>query len=283
MNRDATGGSQDDLIILGGLEEGIVTITLNRPKKLNALNALMIDQLDQALSDALSVDGARAVVLRGAGPSFCAGHDLGVYPESEGGLFRGATVEERYPWEWNQYFQKNLRFWDAPIPTIAQVHGHCVGAGLALSTMCDFIVAASDARFADPIGRMGVASFELLPLAWMIGLRRTKEMVLSGRDIGAEEAMNWGLVNRVVPREQLDQETRAFTLEVSRAEPFAASMLKGSVNHMADLMGFRTGLFSHFIIHQLTHASRAGSDWLDPETRGTVEEFLHRRDGEKES
>lgn len=265
-----------------GIDASAAWITLDRPEVRNAINTTMIRELDRAVKDAEADPEVRAVVIRGAGPCFSAGHDLKIYPQEEGGLFRGKTVEARWAWEYEMYLRKSLVIWELEKPVIAMVHGHCVAAGLMLANMCDVIVAADDALFADPVGRMGVASTEVFTLAHVVGVRKAKELMLTGRRFGAREALEWGMVNQVVPRAELEPAVREMVRMMAATEPFAAKMTKLSLNLYAEASGFRTALTGHFLAHQLSHASEEGTRWLDPESRrGPVKDFLKRRDTDK--
>lgn len=263
-------------------ESAAAWIMLNRPEVRNAINTTMIQELDRAVKDAEADAEVRAVVIGGAGPCFSAGHDLKIYAVEEGGLFRGKSAEARWAWEYEMYMRKSLVIWELEKPVIAMVHGHCVAAGLMLANMCDVIVAADDALFADPVGRMGLASTEVFTLAHVVGVRKAKELMLTGRRFGAREAMDWGMVNQVVPRGELESTVQEMVRMMAATEPFAAKMTKLSLNMFAEASGFRTALMGHFLAHQLTHASEEGTRWLDPDARrGAVKDFLKRRDTDK--
>ena len=119
------------------------------------------------------------------------------------------TPEGRYKHERELYVEKCLAIYHLPKPTIAQVQGHCVAAGLMLAAMCDLIVAADDALFANPVLRMTGAGVELLVEPWELGFRKAKEFLWTGDAIDAREAWRLGLVNRIVPRKRLAAETLA--------------------------------------------------------------------------
>ena len=125
-----------------------------------------------------------------------------------------------------------------------------------VANMCDLIVASDDAFFADPVGRtMSAAAVEVLIHPWVMGLRRAKEFLYTGERMPATEAHAIGMVNRVVPRSQLDADTQALAAKVAEAPPFAMKLMKRSLNRTFDAQGFRTALAAHFDTHQLSHMS----------------------------
>src|SRR5690606_18111633 len=127
------------------------------------------------------------------------------------------SVEERWAYEEQRYFNYCLRIWDFPKPTIAQVQGGCIAAGLMVANMCDLIVASEDAFFSDPVTHtMGAASLEVLIHPWVLGLRQAKEMLFTGERITAQQAREFGMVNRVVPRERLAADTLALAERIAK-------------------------------------------------------------------
>lgn len=227
-------------------------ITLNRPEMRNAQSQQMLDELDAAFASARSDSATRVVVLAAAGPHFSAGHDL-KQAQAERAEF---SVEERWAYEEQRYFNYCLRIWDFPKPTIAQVQGGCIAAGLMLANMCDLIVAADDAFFSDPVTHtMGAASLEVLIHPWVLGLRQAKELLFTGERITAQQAREFGMVNRVVPRASLADDTLALAGRIAKAPPFAMQLLKKSLNRSMDVQGMRQALSAHFDVHQLSHVT----------------------------
>ncbi len=227
-------------------------ITLNRPEMRNAQSQQMLDELDAAFASARGDDATRVVVLAAAGPHFSAGHDL-KQAQAERAEF---SVEERWAYEEQRYFNYCMRIWDFPKPTIAQVQGGCIAAGLMLANMCDLIVAAEDAFFSDPVTHtMGAASLEVLVHPWVLGLRQAKELLFTGERITAQQAREFGMVNRVVPRASLADDTLALAGRIAKAPPFAMQLLKKSLNRSMDVQGMRQALSAHFDVHQLSHVT----------------------------
>jgi len=227
-------------------------ITLNRAEMRNAQSQQMLDELDAAFEAARLDSATRVVVLAANGPHFSAGHDL-KQAQAERAEF---TVEERWAYEEQRYFGYCMRIWDFPKPTIAQVQGGCIAAGLMLANMCDLIVASEDAFFSDPVTHtMGAASLEVLIHPWVLGLRQAKEMLFTGERISAQQAREFGMVNRVVANDKLGDDTLALAQRIAKAPPFAMQLLKKSLNRSMDVQGMRQALSAHFDVHQLSHVT----------------------------
>jgi enoyl-CoA hydratase len=151
-----------------------------------------------------------------------------------------------------------MRIMDCPKPTIASVQGACIAGGFMVANMCDLIVAAEDASFADPVARtLGAAAVEVLIHPWVLGTRKAKELLFTGERMGAAEALQAGMVNRVVPRAELEATTMALAEKIAEAPPFALKILKRSLNRTLDMQGLRTSLQAHFDTHQLSHVTEA--------------------------
>ena len=135
------------------------------------------------------------------------------------------------------YVERCRKIHDFRKPTIAAVQGKCVAAGLMLACMCDIIVAADDATFSNPVLRMTGAGVELLVEPWEMGIRQAKEFLLAAEELDAAEALRLGLVNRVVPRAELPERTSQLAERIALVPPVTAQVVKGSINHVAELMG----------------------------------------------
>ena len=184
----------------------VATVTMNRPDVANAQDSRMIDEIDAAFDLADADDAVRVVILAGAGKHFSSGHDLKAIVGGDGAdpwVAMRETPEGKFQHEKTMYFDRCLRIHDFRKPTIAAVQGSCVAAGLMLAAMCDLIVAADDAVFSNPVLRLTGAGVELLVEPWELGIRKAKEFLFTGDTIDAQEAWRLGLVNRVVPRDEL--------------------------------------------------------------------------------
>jgi len=191
--------------VLTTVENGVATLTLNRPQRFNPLSSQMIAAI-QAELDAIASDASvRVVILAAEGKGFCAGHDLKemrAHTEDKGwqhGLF-------------NTCSRMMIALTEIPQPVIARVQGIATAAGCQLVSMCDLAVAASTATFAMPGVNIGVfCSTPAVGVVRNIGRKHAMEMLLTGEPIDAATAQSWGLVNRVVPSSRLDAESRRFT------------------------------------------------------------------------
>ncbi|AKK25708.1 enoyl-CoA hydratase [Mycobacterium sp. EPa45] len=246
----------------------IAAITLDRPKQRNAQNRGMLVELGTAFELAEEDDTVRVVILRGAGPCFSAGHDLGSsddvrerspgpgqHPtyQCNGGTLTGADA--RYRQEWHYFFQNTKRWRNLRKITIAEVHGMVLSAGLMLTWCCDLIVAAQDTIFADVVGtRLGMCGVEYFGHPWEFGPRKAKELLLTGDSLDADEAHALGMVSKVFPTEQLSERTIEFARRIAKVPTVASLLIKESVNQTVDAMGFSTALDACFSLHQLNHS-----------------------------
>lgn len=215
----------------------VAIVSLDRPQYRNAQSRQLLDEFELALDRAVADDAVRVIVVRGNGPHFSSGHDLGTPEELADREERpwpdGWIGDQRRSWELN--IANTLRWRDLPKPTIASVHGMCIYGGWMVASAMDLIVAADDARFLP-------AHFQYFSVPWDLGPRQTKELLWLADFIGAEQAKELGFVNHVVPRDQLDVATLELANRIARCDPFAASMIKRSVNEMQDHQGFRTAI-----------------------------------------
>lgn len=260
----------------------IATITMNRPEVANALNSVMIDDIDAAFDLAESDDDVRVVILAGEGQHFCSGHDLkAVVGEVELDDWRRMrdTSEGRFHHEYVMYYTRCRRIYDFPKPTIAAVQGSAVIAGFVLACMCDLIVAADDAIFWSPALRMTGVGAELLVEPWELGIRKAKEFMLTGAKLGAVEAERLGLVNRVVPRDELEAGARELADQIALVNPLTARMVKDSLNHAWDLMGKSNSWKYHFMAHQWMHSTETSlSAFEERKKLGSMKELFAQRD-----
>jgi enoyl-CoA hydratase len=239
----------DDLVLYDVADQ-IATITLNRPEVANAQNPALLHQLDACWTRAGEDPGVKVIILRGAGKHFSAGHDLkGAAPSSNDKW----TVQRIYELEAVQYIGYSLKWRNNPKPSIAAVQGVCIAGGLLLAWPCDLIVAAENAKFSDPVAAMGIGGVEYHGHTWELGPRLAKEILFTGRAITAEEARAVGMVNRVVPLEDLESATRELALEIAKKHPWALRMAKRAVNQTLDVQGFTTAVQAVFDVHQLGH------------------------------
>jgi enoyl-CoA hydratase len=240
-------------------------VTMNRPQVRNAQNAKMTLALDEAFGRAMKDDAVKVVVLAGAGPHFSAGHDIGT-PERDihKSFPRVATqwwehedkdgAEATYVREAELYLGMCRRWRELPKPTIAMVQGACVAGGLMLAWACDLVVAADDAFFADPVVRMGIPGVEYFAHPFAVPARIAKEMLFLGDRMSAARAYEVGMVNRVVARDRLREETLTIAGRIAQMPRFALALAKKAVNQAEDRMGLRDSMDAAFALHHLAHA-----------------------------
>lgn len=230
----------------------VARISHNRPEVRNAEGRRLLEELDDAVRRADKDPSVNVVIIGAVGDHFSAGHDMKESIRDRPNL----TVEQRWEYEIEHFFDYSLRIRDLSKPTIAQVQGACIAAGFMVANMCDLMVASEDAYFSDPTGHtLGAAAVEVLVHPWVLGVRRAKEFLFTGERLSAQDALAFGMANRVVPREQLEAETLKLAERIADAPPFGLSLIKRSINRMVDAQGFKTSLSAHFDAHQLSHVS----------------------------
>ena len=217
------------------VDDHIATITLNRPEALNALSRGLKHEIRGALAEGAADDSVRVMIIRGAGRAFSAGYDV-----------RGEDYPpERSVQKYARVLRDDLEFtmaaFDNPKPVIAQIHGYCMGGALEFALMCDIRFVAEDAIFAVVETRFadGVATM-IHP--WIIGPSRAKDLIFSGRRVAAGEALEIGLVNRVVPTNSLEEETRRYARLLTKMAPEALIWNKRAINGGMEVMGLRGAL-----------------------------------------
>src|ERR1700727_822586 len=235
------------------VDDGLIArITLDRPRTRNAQNRGLLVELEDAFGQAEADDAVRVVILCGAGPLFSSGHDMGSREAREeyqpapnqhpsvtinGGQRKGA--ENRMLQEWDYYFQNTLRWRNLRKITIAQVQGTVFAAGLMLMWACDLIVGAENVLFADVVGtRLGMCGVEYFGHPWEFGPRKAKELMLTGDAIDIQEAHRLGMVSKIFPTDQLEEQTLAFARRIAERPTVTALLIKESVNQSANTMGF---------------------------------------------
>ena len=211
-------------------------LTMNRPESLNALDHALLEALDEAFAEAATDDDVRVVVLRGEGRAFCAGYDLNQDAEEgtkdAAGWYREIRADT----------DRMLRILQHPKPVIASVHSYCLAGGTDLMLACDLAVAAEDAYFGYVDVRFGSGVVSMF-LPWIVGVRKAKELVFTGEDrIAADEALRIGMVNRVVPRDELDGATMAVAEEIAKNEPLVVQTMKRSIHRSWEVAGFRAAI-----------------------------------------
>ena len=271
MSKDLVEPQQVDISyeteepVLYEVVEGVAWITMNRPGFNNAQNGQMTYALDDSFMRAATDDTVGAIVLSGNGKHFSAGHDIGtpgrdLHREFDKRLIlpphtNKPGAELLYIREQEQYLGMCRRWRDISKPTIAMVQGACVAGGLMLAWSCDLIVASEDAFFQDPVNPlMGIPGVEYFAHAFELPPRVAKEFLLLGERMSASRAYSFGMINKVVPREDLREAAAAWAAKLAGQNRLGNWLTKQSVNHVEDLRGKRTAMDAVFHMHHFAHA-----------------------------
>ena len=233
----------------------VALLTLDRPERLNAISARMMDEIESVLDTVAGDDGLGTVVVCGAGRAFCSGYDL-----KDDALAPPADAEA-----WRSRLERDLdfllRFWNQPEPTIAAVHGYCLAGGCELAMSCDVTIAEEGCRFGEPELKFGSVVVNMM-MPWLIGPKLTKELLLSGDDrLDAERAERIGLVNRVVAKGTHVDEALALAARIAALDADAVVRTKAAINRGFEIMGLhgalRAGLDAAVEIESMETPSRA--------------------------
>jgi enoyl-CoA hydratase len=209
----------------------VALLTLARPQRLNAIDKRMLGELQLSLDEVERDEEIRALVITGAGGNFSSGFDLKEQMET-----RPSGVDA-----WREILDRDfstiMRFWHLKKPTIAAVQGYCLAGGCELALSCDITIAAEDAVFGEPELKFG-AGIVVMILPWLVGPKRAKEIILSGADrISALEAARIGLINRVVPPDQLESSALALARHIAVIDPRLVQRTKQAINRGFEIMG----------------------------------------------
>ncbi|PWK73893.1 enoyl-CoA hydratase [Aminobacter sp. AP02] len=255
---------ETDEPVLYETEGPIAWVTMNRPTFNNAQNSQMTYALDDAFKRAVDDDAVKVIILRGAGKHFSAGHDIGTPGRDVNKTFdrrlmwadhtNKPAAEMLYTREHEVYLGMCRRWRDLPKPTIALVQGACVAGGLMLAWVCDFIVATDDAFFQDPVVRMGIPGVEYFAHAFELPPRVAKEFLMMGERMPAARAEQFGMVNKVVTRDELEGAGRAMAEKLAQYPRLGLWLSKQAINHVEDLRGKRTAMDAHYHMHHFAHA-----------------------------
>ena len=256
---------ETDTPILYEVKGPIAWLTMNRPEFANSQNSQMTYAIDDALRRAANDDAVKVIVLKGAGKHFSGGHDIGTpgrdvkktWPERRTLWYDHVNkpgAEFFYAREQEVYLGMCRRWRELPKPTIAMVHGACIAGGLMLAWVCDLIVASDDAYFADPVVRMGIPGVEYFAHPYELNPRIAKEFLFTGDRMSAERAYQMGMVNRIVPRADLESATTQLAEKVAAMPRLGLALTKQAINHVEDLQGKRAAMDAVFHMHHFAHA-----------------------------
>lgn len=245
------------------VERGVAAVTLDRPEYRNAQSRVLLEELDDAFAAAARDGEVRVIALLGAGEHFSAGHDLGTPDE--------LADREARPWRrgirgwyentWDLFYENTLRWRNLPKPTVAAVQGYCIWGGWMIASAMDVIFAADDALF---LGSL----FQYFAMPWDLHPRKVKELLYESRFVDAAEAAELGLVNRVVPRAELEAETMAWAERVAANDPFQLRMTKLAVNQAEETQGFTAHTTAAHAFYVLSRLGESDPDADMPRSEG---------------
>lgn len=243
------------------VEQHIARVVLSRPEKRNAQNHTMTYEMNRAFDLAAADNDVKCIILSGDGPHFSSGHDqiqrgeisdietVGTWygydlPGIEGVMSRNKETYFDICWRW-----RNI-----PKPIIGLAHGKTIGGGLMLLWICDIIIAADDALFADPVVAIGCNGVEYFGHPWELGPRKAKEILFTGNFFTAQDALRSGMVNQVVPQDQLDEAAMTMARRIATKPTMGLKLAKEAVNAMMDAQGQYNALRAAFSLCSLGHA-----------------------------
>lgn len=251
--------------VLYEVSDKIGTITLNRPEKLNAMSRSLLNELEATFEEAKIDPNVKVVLLKGSGRSFCAGYDLA--PDDwilsqYGADFDGPVDAVQDREDVTEILEYWLRLWKFPKPIIAEVQGVCLSGAGELLAMADIVVAAEDAKFGHPAGRdLGIpVTLSFWPI--LIGMRKTKELLFTAKLIDGIEAERIGLVNQVVPSEELSSAAIAMASDVARTAEVGLRVSKLATNRWFENMGLLASTYSTADLDTFFHQSDSYVDFF---------------------
>ena len=273
---------------------GVARIVMNRPARRNAQGITMTYELDDAFKRACHDDQINVIILVAAGDHFSAGHDIsGEGPNDPPndkitGLwanYRGDGWEGYYAREKEIYLEITERWRNAPKPTIAEIQGSVISGGMMLAWACDLIVCSEEARFRDATAaEMGIPGAEFFQHPYEMSVRKAKEWLMTGGWMTAQEAERQGMVNHVVPREQLTERTLELAKNIAGNNRFTMKLVKQAMNFAQDQMGRKASMDHAFQMHQighmqsmLVHGFPIDITRLPPAMRANIEKLVEAR------
>lgn len=269
--RNSAAGANKNLVLYEMLDKHVAAVTLNRPEKLNALNDDVYEELMAALYRAQEDDAVKVVIFKGAGTSFCTGHDLtavsSVYqdwivPPSGQKPSRRPSQRSRLITDRRRMHTRWHQIFNFPKVLIAQVHGYCVEGGCNLQLLCDITITADDAIFSYKGQRLaaGGASTLMVHLSNLIGYKKAREIILTGRNISGTEAAEMGLVNTSVPAGRLAETTLKMAKQIASMPRDAIVIGKFYSSMVYDMMGLNASFNAFTIGHTLATNLRFEDD-----------------------
>jgi len=257
-------------------EPPIARIILNKPDKANTKDAQLVQEVDACLKEADRDKEIKVVILKANGKGFCGGHVARWGPDENPYPDFGNTFEDLYKGTADLFLWPTLYLWEFPKPTISQIHGYCMGGGIYLGLLTDFCVASEDAYFQMPLAQsLGEPGGHTMIEPWLLmNWHRTMDWLLLAPTLSAQEALDWGLLNKVVPRDELEETVEEMARKIGQIPLTTLMAVKNSVKRAYELMGMRVHLQ---VSHILTNMVGAASD-VQERRRQLIESGLKPRD-----
>ena len=261
-------------------------ITLNRPKKLNALSLQLQAELSEALWEADNDREVHSVIIKGAGKAFSAGYDLtgegNNVPvsriQNDDRSYRGGRSIDDDAWQLERGQRYRMTLFDMHKPVIAQVHGYCLAGGTELAASCDLVYVANNAEIGYPVVRsMSPPDNQFFP--WLMGMRNAMEMMLTGESISGEEAVSQGFANKSFDLEKISEEVIKIAEKVAKVPSDIQAINKRAVHRQMEAMGMRTGIRAGTEMQALAMHSKSTQEHLKELASG-LKEALTKRDKE---
>jgi len=266
--------------VLYEAEGPIARIVLNRPHRLNAINVQMVRELEEAIARANADPQVKVLILSGAGRAFCAGYDLewGTRVEEEAQEATGGIWDpvRDYLMMWRNV-RTFMSLWESPKPTIAQIHGWCVGGGTDMALCCDLIFMAEDAQIGYPPARIWGQPTTVM-WVYRLGLEHAKRLMLSGQPLTGKEAVQVGLASAAFPSHQLQEEVEAYARRLSSIPLNQLVMSKLLVNQAYENMGLRTSQILGTFLDGIARHTPEGIAWRRTVLERGLREALRSRD-----
>jgi len=235
-------------VVLYATTGPIATITLNRPDKLNAINKEMLEEFDRRIIEAGADDSIKVVLIAASGRSFSAGFDMN--EEIEEGIETAL--------DWSTVLCRDsavtMHVWSCPKPTIAVVQGYCLGGACEIAMACDMIVAAEDAQFGEPEIQYGSGPVTLL-MPFILGQKKTNELLFTGDKIDANQALSLGLINKIVPRKDLESAARDLAQRIVPTPLQILKLTKRALNRAYEAKGLDTAVKTNLDISALINSA----------------------------
>ncbi len=272
MTSDEPAASGAEVVLVDDPRPKVRRLTLNRPAKRNALNDALRGRLFDELRRADHDPAVSVIVIRGAGPCFSAGYDLGS-PNTD--IERSTAPADGW---WSRHVVGNwFEMWDMPTPIIGQVHGYCLAGGTELAAACDLVYVAEDAQIGYPPVRL-MSPPDMQWQTWLMGLRRGMEALLTGDAMSGTEAVEAGMANRAHPAEELDDAVLVMAERVARIPPDLLALNKRAAHRAMEAAGIRSGIRATADIQAMGFHQRSSKEYMRSFAEKGVSEALSDRD-----